>query len=231
MRKLLLAIIFLFFPMFVFAHGGEDHGDEKPIKEISQPNIKPEKSSFKLEKTISNNNGTFSFNIQQSPEKIYQGDKATFNLNVTEIIENSFIEKENLEFKTIKISIANNNKISNIDIKKEKDNIYSFENIFDNAGAYTISIETLDNESKKLNCDFKLEVITLPINYFPYTLDLVTILILLLLVFSFYKKSGSISQKITFTIVCLLISGISFFIVKLSFNFRIKPISNRNLLI
>lgn len=224
MKKILLVIALLFFPLFSFAHGGEDHEDEKTHQEEKNKDNKEDKSFVKLEKNVNTNNGNFNFNLIQKPKKIYQGDKVSFSLNVIEVIENSFLENENLEFKSLNISIANNN----INSKKENNNVYSFYYIFENSGFQKIFIEGVDKENNKISANFDVEVINLPINYIPYTIYIIVFIILIIILSIFYKKSNSITQKLFFNIICLLVFLDTFFIVKNNFNFRIKPISLDN---
>jgi RND family efflux transporter MFP subunit len=222
--KILLLLALLFFPLFSFAHGGEEHEDEKTHQEEKNKNNKEDKSFVKLEKNVNINNGNFNFNLIQKTKKLYQGDKASFSLNITEVIENSFLENENLEFKSLSISIVNNN----INYKKEKNNVYSFNYIFENSGSQKIFIEGIDKKNNKIYADFDIDVINLPINYIPYTINILVFITLIIILSNFYKKSDNIPQKLFFTIICLLVFLDTFFIVKNNVNFRIKPISLDN---
>ncbi len=212
-----ISFIILFSNDFVFAHGGEEHGEhkEKPDTQSTSKNI--DLGFIKTEKIINNKNGAFKIIFEQRPKIIYQGDRVNFTFHVLEIIENSFIEPENIELKNINVS---NDRLLNINIKKNVNNFYSFDLVFDKNANLELNI--IDINNNKLKYNFNIDIVKLPINYTFYTLIIIILITLIIYTICFIRKSNSFSQKIVIISLNIIMLIISVILISYLLPLRIK---------
>lgn len=220
LKLYLLIIITIFsFNNDVYGHGGEAHG-EIEHNESSSP-IKKDTSVLKSKKILNTKNGVFKLVLEQIPKVIYENEKVNFKFYISEVIENSFIEPENIKVKELTV---NTDDFENISTKTDVNNVYSFSTYFSKTQNLSIKLKPqINNNNDNLIYEFNIKVISLPINYFAYTVFLLIIIILIIYTYTFLKKSKNINQKVLFILVNSLIGFLSFLLIKSSLDLRLKP--------
>lgn len=194
MKILIILFITFFYTPFAFSHGGEDHGETEektvttaPIKttnNINQP--------LNIEKVVQTNNSSFKFNITQTPSKVKSGEPVTFNIQVSETIEDSF-EGENLVEGgqlTVQIKKSNQQLDKSLIAEEDKPGNYNFSYTFAEGDSYQINSSLDTSDKRKVPVIFNVIVQNKEINYKALGLDALTILLAITAIFIFYRKAS-----------------------------------------
>ncbi|MEK7435044.1 MAG: efflux RND transporter periplasmic adaptor subunit [Cyanobacteriota bacterium] len=219
--QILIILLFIIYTSPSYAHGGEEHVHEED-KKITLSNTKTQDKVVKIQKDISLNDNNFKFFIEQSKKDIFQNDKVNFKIYVNEIIEGSFFNDKKIELKNISLKIDDNIIIPN----NKDDNTYFFDYIFKKDGENKVIISAETNNNLKINFDLNINVINVPINYLPYTLDFILISFMIIIIVIFNSKSNNLKQKILFNSVLLLLLTISIYLISISTSNKIKIVKN-----
>lgn len=169
------------------AHEGETHEDEKkpavggPVRQA--------------ERSVNTPDGQFKFFLRQSPSDPRNGEEVQFNIRIVELVEGGFeggqapIENAQVtgQFKTSGGSAES----AAIAAHKERESgAYGIHYTFKNKGDFKLFLDVTTSDNRKVGADFPIAVVSAPIRYLPYLLDLLVLVGIFLFVGSRYRAAA-----------------------------------------
>ena len=192
MKILIILFMIFFYTPFALAHGGEDHSEPEKKPAITTPVKTPNiNQPLNIEKVVQTNNGNFKFNITQTPSQIKVGEPVTFNIQVSETIEDSFEGEELVEGGQLNIQVKKSNQQldKNVIAQETKPGNYSFSYTFSEGDSYQFNASLDISDKRKVPVIFPVIVQNQEINYKALALDVLIILLAITAIFLFYRKA------------------------------------------
>lgn len=192
-----LIVIYLFILLLTpaaFAHGGEDHGDEKKPAAVTTAGALPTR---KAERSINTESGQFQFHLTQIPADARNGEEVQFEVRIVELVEGGF-EGGQLPVDDAKVSgqlktVTGNPVSASEPAHKESEaGVYGIHHTFKNSGDYKLFFDVTTSDGRKVSVDFPVAIATAPVRYTPFVLDLILLIAIITVIGTRYH---SISQS------------------------------------
>ncbi|MFN2455362.1 MAG: efflux RND transporter periplasmic adaptor subunit [Pyrinomonadaceae bacterium] len=174
---MLLAALFIFFAAFIAAstlrsaaaHGGEDHGEQKPQTgagtSIAASAIRT------AERNVPTPDGQFKVRLRQSPPDPRAGERVQFAADFSEQVEGGFGGGGTLPLEGAKVTLrvtsaAGKSIAANLAAKAEAPGSYKVQYAFDDGGEYKIIFDAQTSDNRRFSADFPVSLTAAPVNWF-----------------------------------------------------------------
>lgn len=166
-RFLLLISCCLLLNFAIFAHGGEDHGDEKAA--TTTTSAKSTVTIARAERNIQTDNGQFNVQFQRTPADVRTGETSQFAVQIAEKVEGGFggSEPQPLTDANVTANITTPDGqvlASKVPLKFENGFYFGSYN-FSSAGNFKIVFNATTSDNRSLSVDFPVSVVKSPINW------------------------------------------------------------------
>ena len=155
----------------VFAHGGEDHGDEKPATTTAPAGGAGAITIARAERNVQSDAGQFNVRLERVPADVRTGETEQFAVRLAEKVEGGFGGGEGtvgLEDATVTANITTagggGSVAENLPLKFES-GFYRGSHAFASAGNYKIVFNATTSDKRNFSVDFPVTVVKAPVSW------------------------------------------------------------------